>query len=83
MSLQQQFDRSLNITRELIRIDSVNPTLVKGAVGEKPIAEFLQRFLRNEGISFELQEVAPGRFNVISSVVIRCTIENCIKKLHL
>lgn len=68
MSLQEQFDRSLNITRELIRIDSVNPTLVKGAVGEKPIAEFLQRFLRDEGISSELQEVAPGRFNLISSV---------------
>ena len=68
MSLQQEFDRSLNITRELIRIDSVNPGLVKGAVGEKPIAEFLQRFLRDEGISAELQKVAPGRFNVISSI---------------
>ena len=52
------------LLRELVAIDSVNPTLVPGARGEKAAAEFFCAFLRRQGIRGELQEAAPGRPNV-------------------
>ena len=67
-SLKQHFNRSLEILFELIRIESVNPTLVSGGAGEQAIAEFLSGFLKSEGIRSELQRVAPGRFNVVAAV---------------
>ena len=68
MSPQNDFNKSLDLACDLIRIDSVNPGLKKGAAGEKKIAEFIYHFLRKEGIDTNLQEIAPGRFNVISTV---------------
>ena len=67
-SLKQTFNRSLEILSELIRIDSVNPTLVSGGAGEQAIAEFLSGFLKSEGIPSQLQQVAPGRFNLLAVV---------------
>lgn len=67
-SLKQTFNRSLEILSELIRIDSVNPTLVPGGAGEQAIAEFLSGFLRSEGIPSQLQQIAPGRFNLLAVV---------------
>lgn len=67
-SLQQTFDRSLDILFELIRIESVNPTLVSGGSGEQAIAEHLCGLLNSEGIRSELQPVAAGRFNVLAAV---------------
>ena len=68
MSVQNYFNKSLDIACNLIRINSVNPGLKKGAAGEKEIAEFIYHFLREEGIDTELQKVAPDRFNVIATV---------------
>ena len=67
-SLKQAFHRSLDILFELVRIESVNPTLVSGGSGEQAIAEHLCGLLNSEGIRSELQSVAPGRFNVLASV---------------
>ena len=67
-SLQQTFNRSLDILFELIRIESVNPTLVPGGAGEQAIAEHLCSLLKSEGIRCQLQPVAPGRFNVSAAV---------------
>jgi acetylornithine deacetylase len=55
-----------NLLRDLIAIDSVNPTLVPGARGEAAAAEFLREFLRQQGIDAELQGAAPGRPNVVA-----------------
>ncbi len=56
------------LLRELVAIDSVNPSLVPGARGEAAAAEFLRDFLRHQGVAAELQEAAPGRSNVIALV---------------
>jgi len=56
------------VLRELVAIESVNPSLVPGARGEAAAAKFLRDFLRHQGISAELQEAAPGRPNVIALV---------------
>ena len=54
------------LTAELVAIDSVNPTLVPGAAGEGAIAEWLAAYLRRAGFDVEVDEVAPGRPNVMA-----------------
>jgi acetylornithine deacetylase len=57
--------RTVELLRQLVQIDSVNPTLVAGGAGEGEIASFVARVLRDTGIETRLQEVAPGRPNVL------------------
>jgi len=59
-------DLAVNLLRDLVAIDSVNPTLVPGARGEAAASEFLCKFLRERGIPAELEEAAPGRPNVVA-----------------
>jgi len=56
------------LLRKLVAIDSVNPSLVPGAAGEAAASRFLCEFLREHGISAELQEAAPGRPNVVARI---------------
>ena len=56
------------LTEALVRIDSRNPSLVPGAPGERACAEFLADVLQSWGFAVDLQEVAPGRTNVIARV---------------
>jgi acetylornithine deacetylase/succinyl-diaminopimelate desuccinylase family protein len=60
--------RSLSILRSLVEIESVNPTLVAGGAGERRVAEYLCSLLQTEGIPSSLEEVCPGRFNVVARV---------------
>jgi acetylornithine deacetylase len=54
---------------DLVRIPSVNPTLVPGAGGERQIAEAIAaRLRRTPGIEVELQDSGDGRPNVIATV---------------
>lgn len=53
------------LLQELIRINSVNPDLVRGGSGEYQIARFLGHYLREMGLEVEYQEIKPGRPNVI------------------
>src|SRR5205085_5803281 len=45
--------------------DSVNPDLVPGGAGELEIARFAAAFLERAGVEVRIDEVAPGRANVI------------------
>ena len=58
-------DPALRLLKDLVAIDSVNPSLVPGAAGEARIAEAIAAHLRQIGLDVELQEVAPGRSNVV------------------
>jgi acetylornithine deacetylase len=58
-------DRSIKLLRDLVAIDSVNPSLVPGAAGEAQIAQAVAAHLRSIGLDVELQEVVPGRSNVV------------------
>lgn len=58
-------DPCIDLLRELVAIDSVNPSLVPGAAGEAQIAEALAAHMRGLGLGVEMQEAAPGRPNVI------------------
>jgi len=58
-------DPAIALLRDLVAIDSVNPSLVPGAAGEGAIAASVARHLRRIGLDVEVQDVEPGRPNVI------------------
>lgn len=58
-------DAAIRLLRDLVAIDSVNPSLVPGAAGEGAIAAEIAERLRRIGLDVETQDAAPGRPNVI------------------
>jgi acetylornithine deacetylase/succinyl-diaminopimelate desuccinylase-like protein len=58
-------DPSVQLARDLVAIDSVNPSLVPGAAGEGEIAAVIVAHMRRIGLDVVMQEAAPGRPNVI------------------
>lgn len=58
-------DPCIALLRDLVAIDSVNPSLVKGARGEGDVAHAIAAHMQQLGLDVHLQEVAPGRPNVI------------------
>jgi acetylornithine deacetylase len=58
-------DPCISLLRDLVSIDSVNPSLVPGARGEGAIAAAVADRMRAIGMDVMMQEAAPGRPNVI------------------
>lgn len=56
------------LTRALVGIPSVNPTLAPGGAGEARIAETCADWLRGWGLDATVVEVAPGRCNVVATL---------------
>jgi acetylornithine deacetylase len=54
------------LLRDLVTIDSTNPDLVHGAVGEAEIAAFIAHWLEDAGLEVHLHESAPDRPNVVA-----------------
>jgi len=55
----------VRLLADLVRIESINPELVPGGSGEAAIARYVADHLRAVGVEVQLQEVRPGRFNVV------------------
>ena len=59
----------LGTLRDLVRVPSINPSLGDpSATGEGGVARFVQDWLASRGIEARLEEVAPGRPNVVAEV---------------
>ncbi|MEP6780499.1 MAG: ArgE/DapE family deacylase [Gemmatimonadaceae bacterium] len=58
----------VDLTESLVAIDSRNPDLVPGGPGESACAIFLADVLSHWGFAVSLQEVAPGRLNVLARI---------------
>ncbi len=58
-------DSTLKLLRVLVAIDSVNPSLVPNAAGERGVAEAVAAELRAIGLDVDMTDVAPGRPNVV------------------
>jgi acetylornithine deacetylase len=56
------------LLHDLVAIDSINPDLVPGAAGEAEVARYIADWLQKVGCEVHLQEVRPGRPNVIALV---------------
>ena len=59
---------AIALTRALVAVDSRNPGIAAGGPGEAAVAALLAAVLRDWGFAVELQEVAPGRPNVIARI---------------
>jgi acetylornithine deacetylase len=58
-------DPCLSLLRSLVAIDSVNPSLVPGARGEREAAEAVAAHMRGIGLDVHMRDAAPGRPNVV------------------
>ena len=56
------------LTRELVRVDSRNPSLVAGGPGEAEVARVLAEILREWGFQVSVLDVKPGRPNVVARI---------------
>jgi acetylornithine deacetylase len=61
-------DKATQLLKELIAVDSVNPSLVPGAAGEAAVARTIAEAMRGMGLNVEIQDVAPGRPNVVGTL---------------
>jgi len=61
-----QVDRSdlIRTLADLVRINSINPTLVPGAPGEAEIAGYVAGWLSDAGLEIQVDEPEPGRPSV-------------------
>jgi acetylornithine deacetylase len=67
--IQIDRDELIETIAALVRIPSINPSLVPGAGGEREVAEAIAaRLRRTPGIDVELQDAGDGRPNVIATV---------------
>ena len=55
------------LTQQMVRIPSVNPAMEADGTGEAALATQAHSWLSAWGFRSELQEVAPGRWNVVAS----------------
>ena len=58
-------DPCISLLRDLVSIDSVNPSLVPDAAGEGAIASAIAAHMDRLHLDVRIEEVAPGRPNVI------------------
>jgi len=61
-------DKALELLKQLVAVDSINPSLVPGAAGEAAVARTIAEAMRGMGLTVETQEVAPGRPNVVGTL---------------
>lgn len=55
----------IELTATLVRINSVNPSLIPGAAGEGEIADYCQRWFDHHGFETQRLENTPGRPTVV------------------
>ena len=55
----------LNLWQDLIKIESVNPSLSRKGTGEAAIARYIGDYLEKLGLAVQLQEIEKNRVNVI------------------
>jgi acetylornithine deacetylase len=58
---------TVKLLRQLVAIDSVNPSLVPGAAGETEIADFIVTWAREQDLEVERLEDTPGRPSLLIS----------------
>ncbi len=58
-------DPAIKLLKELVAVNSVNPTLVRGAPGEREIAGLIAAEMRRGGLDVSIETVTHGRPNVV------------------
>ena len=56
----------VELTSQLVAIESINPDVVEGGSGELALARFVAEWCERAGLDVTLTDLAPGRANVIA-----------------
>ena len=59
-------DEAIELLDAMVRIDSVTPWLIPGGAGEGEVARFMRDWLTELGLEVTLEDVEPGRPNVLA-----------------
>src|ERR1051325_9316556 len=73
----------IEILKDLVAINSVNPKCQADGPGEAECADYIVALLQKNGIDFELQEVFPGRNNVIATLEGRGKSKRLVFEAHM
>lgn len=60
--------QTVALLQELVKIESVNPSLSPKGSGESKVVEFIEGFCRERNLPYEIQEVVDGRSNLLTWV---------------
>ena len=61
-------DPVIALLKELVAIDSVNPSLVAGGAGEREVVQRIAADMRAAGLDVQVADAAPGRPNVFGVI---------------
>lgn len=61
-------DEAVRLLGDLVAIESVTPWLVPGGAGEAAMVAHMAAYLENLGIEIEVDEIEPGRLNLLAAV---------------
>jgi len=61
-------DEAIQLLSDLVEIESVTPWLVPGGAGESAIVAHMASWLESIGIDFEVDQIEPGRLNLLATV---------------
>ncbi|AYG64113.1 M20 family metallopeptidase [Rhizobium jaguaris] len=56
------------LLKDLVKIESINPSLSPKGSGEQRVADYLERFCKDNNLAYELQHVVEGRSNFLTWV---------------
>jgi acetylornithine deacetylase len=59
-------DDASTLVSELVRIESVTPWLIPDGSGERDVAEFMMSWLADLAVDVKLDEIEPGRVNLVA-----------------
>lgn len=65
MNIAIHRDDTLKLIKDLISINSVNPSLSPGGKGEREIALYICEYMKELGMKTFIQEIRPGRANAV------------------
>jgi acetylornithine deacetylase/succinyl-diaminopimelate desuccinylase-like protein len=61
-------ERTTSLLADLVRVESVTPWLIPDGSGERAVAEFMSSWLADLPVSVEIEEIEPGRVNLLATL---------------
>ena len=82
-SSERRSGRAIDILRELVAIESVNPYFPGGEQAEVKMSEYLGNFFRGLGLTPHFQEVLPGRANTWAALETPRAVRTLLFEAHM
>lgn len=73
----------IDILKDLVAINSINPKCQTDGPGEAECARYVAHLMKEQGIDFQIQEVFPGRCNVVARLDGRDKSKRLVFEAHM